>query len=66
MCVGLPGRRSAAADDLSFVSFLCTKKKKRKELKDIFYWFEERRNVYPALYRTTDKEGGLKVSSCRD
>jgi len=32
-------------DDFSFISFLCIKTKKRKELKNILYWFEERRNT---------------------
>jgi hypothetical protein len=45
MCVGRTnGRSHSFVLDFSFVSFLCIKTKKRKELKNILYWLEERRN----------------------
>jgi hypothetical protein len=42
-----PARRAElrAGLDFSFVSFLCIKTKKRKNLKNILYCFEKRRNV---------------------
>src|SRR6186713_1473916 len=46
MCVGRTnGRSHSFVLDFSFVSFLCIKTKKRKELKKILYWLEERRNI---------------------